>query len=113
MPPQPLQPLQRISPLLRLLVCLVLFLLSLLFLASSSAVLIGRGVTLALPDARILIEPLALPVRLLLVAFLFLALGVPAKGLYHLQKLLDHFARGQILTAESATSASPASSASA
>lgn len=97
-----LEKIRRVSRVLRRVCQALLVLTALLFVVASIGVLAGRDVTLSFFDIRIPVAPLALPARLILVAILGLSIGVVAKGLYHLDRLLSNYARGEIFTAGSA-----------
>lgn len=64
-------------------------------------ILSGHG-TINFPDYNIAVEPLALPARLPLATATAVILAVGIKGLYHLNKLLGNYGRGEIFTTESA-----------
>jgi hypothetical protein len=97
-----LQNIKRISRILHAVCKGLLVLVVLLFLAAVIGVLVGGNVTIAAFDLRIAVASLALPARLLIVALLLLSMGVIAKGLYHLCRLFNGYASGEIFTRQAA-----------
>ena len=96
-----LKKIKRISNISRA-ICKVLFALAIcLSLLGLIAMIAGRG-TLAFADARIPLEPLALPSRLMLAVTFALSMAIMVKGLYHLHRLFGNYGRGDIFTTECA-----------
>lgn len=93
---------KRISTGLRVVCKCLLVLIAILFVAASAGILFGGGVSIRSFDRVFPVAPLAFPARLGLIAILALSMGVIAKGLYHLDRLFGHYARGAIFTTQTA-----------